>query len=141
MILLDNEREETIYGSGREPIATNNTMEIMAVLECMKRILKDRIRARPVIIFSDSQYVVNGMNQWMHTWARTDFFGVKNDELWREMFATAKKFNNIRARWVKGHNGNTWNEWCDRAAAVARKGRPRERFDKDTQTEGNEDGT
>lgn len=126
VILLDNAGEENVYGSGRVDVATNNTMEMQAVMECMKRILKDRIRHRPVVIYSDSQYVVNGMNTWMHKWADDDFEGVANADLWREAMELYKKFNRIRLKWVRGHNGNYWNEWCDKAAGVAQRGRIRQ---------------
>jgi ribonuclease HI len=126
VILLDNLRQENVYGSGRVDIATNNTMEIMAVLECMKRILRDRIPHRPVVIYSDSQYVVNGTNTWMHTWADHDFLNVANADLWRDMLTTHAKFNRIKIKWVKGHNGVFWNEHIDKLAGIAQRGRAKQ---------------
>lgn len=139
-ILMDGVDERTIYGSGRAHPATNNTMEIMAVMECMKRILKDRIRERPVIIRSDSQYVVNGTMTWMHTWADNDWLGVKNVELWKEMYEVRAKFSgfhSLRVEWVKGHAGVYWNEVVDRMAGEARKGRARIRVEKKESHDGN----
>ena len=97
--------------------STNNRMEIMGVIEgiiyCKKNFTYDQLT-----IISDSQYVINGANVWVKSWARKDFLDVKNDDLWRIMY-------NIRTdvifRWVRGHNGNKYNEEADRLAVLGRE--------------------
>lgn len=131
-ILLDQQqegRETNVYGSGRVDVATNNTMEMMAVHECMKRILKDRIRTRPIVIYSDSQYVVRGLMNYVHQWELRDFENVANVDLWKDMLADYRKFahGSLRLNWVRGHAGNYWNEFVDELAGAAQKGQPRGR--------------
>jgi ribonuclease HI len=124
-LLLDDHNETNIYGSGRVDIATNNTMEVAAIVEAMKAILKNRILYRPVIIHSDSQYAVKGLNNWVHQWELNDFEGVANADMWREALAIKRKFKHgsVHCRWVKGHAGNFWNCFCDELAGTAQKGR------------------
>jgi ribonuclease HI len=73
-----------------------------------------------VVIFTDSQYVLNGMSEWLEKWKtrgwRTaDKKSVKNQDLWRQLHAEAAK-HHITWRWVKAHAGNGLNERCDTLA-------------------------
>lgn len=77
---------------------------------------------RPVIVFCDSQYVVRGCMQWLPKWKQSnwkkgggDGSGLKNVELWKEIDDLLQE-TGVQFRWVKGHNGNHWNELCDRLA-------------------------
>ena len=96
---------------------TNNRMELMAVIAGLKALTKKSI---PVVIYSDSQYVVNAIQKgWLKTWLKTNFKGgKKNSDLWRLYHEVAQGFN-IEMVWVKGHAENKYNNRCDELATMA----------------------
>lgn len=103
--------EKTLHGG--EPQTTNNRMEMMAVIEAL-RILK---RPCQVVLHVDSQYVMKGMTEWIHSWKtrgwRTaDKKPVKNADLWQQMDEQVQR-HQIDWIWVKGHNGDPGNERAD----------------------------
>lgn len=92
---------------------TNNRMEIQAVLSSLAQL---NCKCR-VDIYSDSQYVVNGINLWLNNWVKRGWKSstgnpVLNQDLWEMMFHY-KKQHIIKAYWVRGHNGDPGNELCD----------------------------
>lgn len=142
---------------------TNNRMELMAVIHALKYVrdnLVDLINVNHsnqhacsisycsidalCNIYSDSQYVVNGMNKWIHGWKKKGWHNVKNIDLWQELDAiylslsTQKQIiervyingeaqeaiNNypmqidlkVNLEWVRGHNGDKFNEMADQLA-------------------------
>lgn len=97
--------------SGAQGDATNNQMELKAVIEGLK-ILKEPCK---VEVTSDSSYVVKGINEWLAGWVKKDFKKIKNSELWKE-YLDAAKGHEIIAFWVKGHAGHEENEKCDKIA-------------------------
>jgi len=97
--------------SGAQAEATNNQMELKAVIEGLK-MLKEPCK---VDITSDSSYVVKGINEWLAGWVRKDFKKVKNPDLWKEYLEVAKG-HDITAFWVRGHAGHEENEKCDKIA-------------------------
>ena len=116
-LLVSGTRRKEIFGG--EPATTNNRMELTAVI----RALESLKRECDVDLFTDSQYVKNGIETWIHGWKRngwktSDRKPVKNAELWRELDALAQT-HRIRWHWVKGHNGHPEN---DRADALANAG-------------------
>jgi len=94
--------------SGGQVIATNNQMELKAVIEGLRAIKEPCI----VSVTSDSSYVVKGINEWLSNWIKKDFKKVKNPELWQEYIEVSKP-HKIHAIWVKGHAGHPENEKCD----------------------------
>lgn len=103
--------------SGGETETTNNRMELMAVI-CGLEALKHPCC---VDIYTDSQYVMKGMTEWIRGWERkgwktADNKPVKNAELWQRLQAAAKP-HKLQWHWVKGHAGHPENE---RADALAR---------------------
>ncbi|NPA50571.1 MAG: ribonuclease HI [Epsilonproteobacteria bacterium] len=94
--------------SGGVKSATNNQMELQAVIEGLKR-LKEPCK---VEIVTDSQYIANSINDWLYKWIAKGFKGVKNKELWEEYLRVSKD-HDIKAIWVRGHNGHVENERCD----------------------------
>lgn len=98
---------------------TNNKMELMGVIEGLKTI------KRPVNIielYSDSQYVVKGINEWLEGWKNRNFKNVKNPELWHELSNLIdSKCDKFIANWVRGHNGHKENEIVDGMAVDAIK--------------------
>jgi ribonuclease HI len=109
VILRYGNREKELTGG--EPMTTNNRMELMAVIEGLKA-LKEPC---DVTIYSDSSYVVNGINEWLEGWIKRNFKKVKNPELWQSYIEAAKP-HKIKAVWVRGHNGHPENERCDELA-------------------------
>jgi len=108
-ILKFGEHQKIIKGGKR--VATNNQMELKAVIEGLKA-LKEPCE---VTITSDSNYVVRGINEWLKNWVKKNFKGVKNPELWKEFVDVSKK-HKLKAIWVKGHAGHKENEICDTIA-------------------------
>ena len=119
-LLLFDGREKEIFGG--EPETTNNRMELTAVI----RALEALAASSEVDVHTDSQYVKNGIETWIHGWKRngwktSDRKPVKNAELWRELEAATMR-HRIRWHWVKGHADNAGNL---RADALANRGVPR----------------
>lgn len=100
--------------SGAEEETTNNRMELLAVIQGLQA-LKE---ACNVELYTDSSYVVNAINLWLPSWIKQNFKNKKNVELWKE-YVKVSKIHNIKANWVKGHNGHEENEECDEMARTA----------------------
>jgi ribonuclease HI len=117
-ILTYGGHEREIWGG--EAHSTNNRMELMAAIQALEA-LKRPCR---VELHTDSQYVRNGVTQWLSLWKargwRTMTKGaVKNEDLWRRLDA-ANSRHQVDWRWVKGHAGHDMNERADR---LAKRGR------------------
>jgi len=116
-LLLSGDRECEIFG-GESP-TTNNRMELTAVI----RALEALTRVTTAQVYTDSQYVKNGIETWIHGWKRNgwktaDRKPVKNAELWRELDALVAQ-HDVSWHWVKGHADNAGNL---RADALANRG-------------------
>ena len=100
---------------------TNNRMELMGVIAGLEAIKKVEV---PVIVYSDSQYIVNAVEKgWLKNWIKTDFKGgKKNADLWKRYHGLAKNFS-IKFVWVKGHADNSYNNQCDLLATTAADGK------------------
>ncbi len=109
VILRYGEHEKEL--GGYELQTTNNRMELKGVIEGLKA-LKEPCE---VEIVSDSSYVVRAINEWLEGWRKKDFKKVKNPDLWREYLKAAAP-HKIKARWVRGHDGHSENERCDKIA-------------------------
>lgn len=96
---------------------TNNRQEMLAVLNALRCCVEHDIVS--FVLYSDSQYVVKGFNDWMYgwkvkQWRRGQFRDlIPNADLWQELFAIKLKFESVNMQWVRGHNGNKWNEYAD----------------------------
>jgi len=112
--LKSGEHEKELWGG--DPTTTNNRMELTAVIEALAS-LKKRCK---VVVYTDSEYVRNGITSWIHNWkARgwktADKKPVKNIELWQRLDALAAG-HEVTWRWVKGHAGDPGNERADELA-------------------------
>lgn len=95
---------------------TNNRMELLAVIKGLEKLKRYDI---PVIVYSDSKYVIDSITKgWVFNWVKTGFRGKKNEDLWRRYLDLHSKFN-IEYSWVKGHAGHPENERCDVLATSA----------------------
>ena len=105
--------------SGGQPTTTNNQMEMTAILKALEECLKRNILE--VRVFTDSNYVKNGITSWIINWKRNGWrtaagSAVKNKELWVAIDEVRNKLNLVEWRWVKAHNGNPKNEEVDKLA-------------------------
>jgi ribonuclease HI len=105
--------------AGAEPATTNNRMELMAAIAALEALPA----ARPVTLYTDSQYVQLGITQWLAQWKRrnwktADRKPVKNQDLWQRLELAAAR-HQVDWRWVKGHSGDPGNERVDALANQA----------------------
>ncbi|ADP72583.1 Ribonuclease H [Rhodomicrobium vannielii ATCC 17100] len=116
-VLIYKGREKDLWGG--EPLTTNNRMELMGAIKA----LEELTRPCEVDLFTDSQYVRNGITQWIGGWKANGWKTaarkpVKNAELWQRLDA-ARKHHDVRWHWVKGHAGNALNERADKLTQKA----------------------
>ena len=110
------ERED----SGGDPATTNNRMELCAVIEGLTALKQPSL----VDVYSDSQYVLNGLESWLDQWKGRGWKTaakkpVKNEDLWRRL-DDLRAEHALRYHWVRGHNEHPENERCDILAVAAR---------------------
>jgi ribonuclease HI len=114
-----------VYGKHRREISdgfamtTNNRMELLAPIEALNLLSQ----ACEVHLTTDSQYVKQGITQWIHNWRRNgwrtaDKKPVKNVDLWQRLDAAVAR-HEVHWHWVKGHAGHPENERCDVLAREA----------------------
>ena len=102
---------------------TNNRMELMGVITGLEALT----RPCNVEVISDSKYVTDAFNQkWIlgwqkNNWKKSDKSPVKNKELWLRLLKAIEP-HNVKFTWVKGHDGNEYNERCDTLATSAADG-------------------
>lgn len=116
-LLRAGAHEKELFGG--EAHTTNNRMELLAVIRALEALTRPTV----VELFTDSQYVKNGIETWIHGWRRngwktSDKKPVKNADLWREL-ETAAARHRVRWNWVRGHAADVDNE---RADALANRG-------------------
>jgi ribonuclease HI len=109
--------EKELFGG--EPATTNNRMELTATIRALEA-LKRRSTVR---LHTDSSYVIDGIQKWIHGWKKrgwktADKQPVKNDDLWRRLDELRGQ-HDVEWIWVKGHAGHVENE---RADALANRG-------------------
>jgi len=102
---------------GAEANTTNNRMELKAVIEALKALSK---KDQKITLYTDSQYVANGIKLWLKNWIKKDFKDVKNEDLWKELCGLLKN-QNVEVVWLRGHQKNKGddhdtNNLCDKIA-------------------------
>ena len=113
------------YGNSMKEIkgfssdTTNNMMELTAVIEALRSLT----RPCDIIITTDSNYVKDGITEWIHQWKKKDWKTtskkqVKNKELWQTLEAETHR-HKIEWKWVRGHSGHPENERADELANIA----------------------
>lgn len=120
VLLYNSHRRELSVGYR---LTTNNRMELLAVIVAL-----DELKRRcDVVVYSDSEYVVNAINKrWVYSWQskgwrKADRKPALNVDLWERLLPLLEK-HNVEFRWVRGHNDNVENERCDELAVAASKG-------------------
>lgn len=117
VLLRFNGVEKKLYGA--EEHTTNNRMELTAAIKGLEALK----RPCAVDLYSDSQYLRQGMLTWLHDWKKKGWVNskrepVKNQDLWQQLDALAQQ-HQIRWHWIKGHNGHPENELADALANQA----------------------
>ncbi len=113
-VLIYGDNEKELYGGVAD--TTNNRMELQAAIEGLTA-LTEKCK---VALTTDSQYVRQGITQWMAKWKQNGWKTaakkpVKNVELWQELDAAVQQ-HDVEWHWVKGHSGHPRNEQADQLA-------------------------
>ena len=116
-LLLYGDHRKTLHGG--EPETTNNRMEMTAAIEALNALKGPR----EVILYTDSKYVMDGINKWMPAWKKRGWKTankkpVKNQDLWQALDEAVSR-HKIKWNWVRGHTGVEGNEEAD---ALANRG-------------------
>jgi ribonuclease HI len=119
-VILYNGKE--ICLSGGEKNTTNNRMELMAAITALEQVNNnEEWKNADVSVYSDSQYVKNGITTWIKNWKikgwkTAEKKPVKNQDLWVKLDSLASSIPSLEWKWVKGHAGIKYNEMCDTLA-------------------------
>ncbi|MEA5077591.1 MAG: ribonuclease HI [Anaerolineaceae bacterium] len=118
LILQDGQKTELM---GADPDTTNNRMELTAAI----RALRSLKAPSTVTLYTDSQYLQKGIDEWMSGWLARNWKAstgkpVLNQDLWKELLE-AKKPHKVTWQWVKGHAGNVYNTRVDALVHQARQ--------------------
>ncbi|MCW8108733.1 ribonuclease HI [Alteromonas ponticola] len=121
VLLYKNHRKELADGFAH---TTNNRMELLAAIKALESLSE----SCHITLTTDSQYVKNGINQWIHNWRKNgwktkDRKPVKNADLWQQLDEAVNR-HDIDWKWVKGHSGHPENERCDELAREAATANP-----------------
>jgi ribonuclease HI len=119
-VLRHQEQEKEIWGC--EPHTTNNRMELRAAIEGLRALRE----ACEVEVVTDSEYLKNGITQWIHAWKRKGWMTaakkpVVNQDLWKDLDEQVARHKTAWV-WTKGHASHAGNNRCDElASSAARK--------------------
>ena len=116
-ILRSGAHEKELFGGER--LTTNNRMELMAAIKALEALK----RPSAVTLYTDSRYVMDGLQQWLPRWKKNgwktaDKKPVKNYDLWQSLDEVAT-LHEVEWRWVQGHAGHVENERADALARAA----------------------
>ncbi len=110
--------QEEIILSGCERDSTNNRMELTAAIKALEHIKN----AAQVDLFTDSQYLQRGIEEWLSTWVKKNWKGssgkVANQDLWKKLLEVTGK-QNVKWHWLRGHSGQRDNARVDYLAKKA----------------------
>lgn len=115
-VIIDGENLTKLSGGKKQ--TTNNRMELSAAINALEAVVKNtEWRSRHVEVYSDSQYVKNGITSWIKNWKKNGWKTaakkpVLNQDLWIALDTLYNQLD-IEWKWVKGHAGVEYNEICD----------------------------
>jgi len=109
--VITEQGEHKLFGG--ELDTTNNRMELTAAIEGVSFCPTDA----HLIIWTDSNYVKQGITEWIHGWKKKNWKDVKNPDLWQKLDAVCAG-RNIEWHWIKGHAGHAGNEMADELANI-----------------------
>jgi len=113
-VIIEGDQKRRVMGGEIE--TTNNRMELQSCIGGLAALTEPT----QVRLFTDSQYVRDGITSWIAQWERRGWktktkTPVKNQDLWQELSRLTKQ-HDIEWHWVKGHNGDRFNEECNQLA-------------------------
>ncbi len=113
-------KDEKIICKGSNPNTTNNQMELIAFIQGIEFVLRKYPDVKNITVFTDSQYLSKGINEWIHkwitnNWQNSDSKEIKNLNLWKKIYDFLKKLN-ITCNWTKGHHNDKYNNLVDKEA-------------------------
>ena len=119
-VIFDNDNKQKNI-SGSEENTTNNRMELSAAIMALKEVNTNS----EITIYTDSNYVKNGITEWVLKWKENGWKNsnkepVKNKDLWEKLDNLCEQ-NTINWKWVKGHASNKYNNLADELATKAIK--------------------
>lgn len=124
---------EIAQGCGGLVETTNNAMELTGMLKAIEWVLHHFMKDKPVTIWCDSMYVVNGCNDWRHKWKKNGWSrkgpnakkpeagAIANLDLWKAIDQALNVCSALTIHWVKGHNGTLGNERADELSNIGRE--------------------
>ena len=120
ILLYKDHRKEISEGF---ELSTNNRMEMLAAIKALESLTEPC----KIKLTTDSQYVRQGITQWMKNWKKNNWKtsakqAVKNVDLW-QLIDQENQRHTIQWCWVKGHSGHPENERCDVLARTAAEGK------------------
>lgn len=123
-IVIQNPDEIIFESSDIDTLTTNNKMELTGAIKALEYLLENDFEDSNVHLFTDSTYVVKGINEWVkgwkaRGWKKADKKAPENLELWQKIDELTQSFSNLNLHWVKGHAGHPQNERCDQLANIA----------------------
>jgi ribonuclease HI len=111
-------RDSARFVSGFDPHATNNQMELLAAISGLKTLN----RATAAEVYTDSRYLQDGINKWIHAWEQRNWLTahkkpVLNQDLWRQLMEQEKNHQVVWI-WVRGHASSRYNQFVDLLATA-----------------------
>ncbi len=108
--------EKVLVGSKAYQNVTNNQMELTAMIQGLAKLLV--VNHNPILVVSDSEYVLNGITCWIKRWEKNGFMTekrspVKNQGLWEKLDFFKNQFDHLNFIWEKGHHKCEGNNWVD----------------------------
>jgi ribonuclease HI len=130
VIIQNHKGEFVLKSSGVDIPTTNNKMELEGVIRGLRGLMDKFVEegfsqsSEPVFVYSDSKYVIEGIEKWVpgwknRGWKKADNKTPENLEQWKELDALKHNFENLNFHWVKGHAGHPQNELCDQMCNTA----------------------
>jgi ribonuclease HI len=116
--IIKFDEDTKVLIKGGEENTTNNRMELTAVIKSLESLEG----SYEIEIYTDSQYIVNGLTSWLDKWIKNGWKTssgkpVENKDLWERLYNLSQR-HKINPFWIKGHNGHPENEYCDKTARM-----------------------
>jgi|JI9StandDraft_1071089.scaffolds.fasta_scaffold00044_114 ribonuclease HI len=107
------------FAGGQYSHTTSARMEVLAIVKALEKCKPGDI----VTVYSDNEYAVNTLQKkWIFKWVDENFRGRKNKDLWRSFYIQYQRLHcKVTLKWIRGHDGNEYNEIADRLARIGSK--------------------
>lgn len=98
------EHDKVLYDYSKSDVnTTNNKMELQAIIDCLCWISEEIPETTQVLLHSDSQYCIHGIQTWRHNWMKKGWKDVKNAEQWKILSALVDSIQNVQYKWIRAH--------------------------------------